>query len=209
MDQTNNAGAIYSEVDSEIDSKFSAGFSTSAHVDVTLDWAIVNPTANISVGGAGSGSASVSAAFHAEGGLFGNPHLGLVAEDGPEAIIPLGAKRRERGIDLWMQAGAMLGISQYADGGIVGNSKYSDTLFESGSSTDSGKEASGDQVGISVESGNSNVQVTVNMAPTFEISNDNPDTVLNMVKRQLNALTNDMTAEIARRVADSFANTPA
>lgn len=209
LDQTNNAGAIYSEVDSEIDSKFSAGFSTSAHVDVTLDWAIVNPTANISVGGAGSGSASVSAAFHAEGGLFGNPHLGLVAEDGPEAIIPLGAKRRERGIDLWMQAGAMLGISQYADGGIVGNSKYSDTLFESGSSTDSGKEASGDQVGISVESGNSNVQVTVNMAPTFEISNDNPDTVLNMVKRQLNALTNDMTAEIARRVADSFANTPA
>ena len=209
LDQTNNAGAIYSEVDAEIDSKFSAGFSTSAHVDVTLDWAIVNPTANISVGGAGSGSASVSAAFHAEGGLFGNPHLGLVAEDGPEAIIPLGAKRRERGIDLWMQAGAMLGISQYADGGIVGNSKYSDTLFESGSSTDSGKEASGDQVGISVESGNSNVQVTVNMAPTFEISNDNPDTVLNMVKRQLNALTNDMTAEIARRVADSFANTPA
>lgn len=209
LDQTNNVGAIYSEVDSEIDSKFSAGFSTSAHVDVTLDWAIVNPTANISVGGAGSGSASVSAAFHAEGGLFGNPHLGLVAEDGPEAIIPLGAKRRDRGIDLWMQAGAMLGISQYADGGIVGNSKYSDTLFESGSSTDSGKEASGDQVGISVESGNSNVQVTVNMAPTFEISNDDPDTVLNMVKRQLNALTNDMTAEIARRVADSFANTPA
>lgn len=57
---------------------------------------------------------------HANGGIFSNPHLGLVAEDGPEAIIPLGAKRRQRGIDLWKKAGAAMGVTAYADGGIVG-----------------------------------------------------------------------------------------
>ena len=57
---------------------------------------------------------------HATGGIFSSPHLGLVAEDGPEAIIPLGAKRRQRGLDLWRKAGAAMGVTAYADGGIIG-----------------------------------------------------------------------------------------
>ena len=58
---------------------------------------------------------------HATGGIFSRPHVGLVAEDGPEAIIPLGAKRRQRGLDLWLRAGAAMGVTPYANGGIVGN----------------------------------------------------------------------------------------
>ena len=38
------------------------------------------------------------------------PHVGLVAEDGPEAIIPLGSKRRGRGIELLHRAAAALGV---------------------------------------------------------------------------------------------------
>ena len=60
-------------------------------------------------------------AKHATGGIFSKPHVGLVAEDGPEAIIPLGAKRRQRGIDLWKKAGAAMGVTAYANGGIVGH----------------------------------------------------------------------------------------
>ena len=60
-------------------------------------------------------------AKHATGGIFSKPHVGLVAEDGPEAIIPLGAKRRQRGLDLWQKAGAAMGVTAYANGGIVGN----------------------------------------------------------------------------------------
>ena len=60
-------------------------------------------------------------AKHATGGIFSRPHVGLVAEDGPEAIIPLGGKRRQRGLDLWEKAGAALGVTPYANGGIVGN----------------------------------------------------------------------------------------
>lgn len=207
---------IYSEVDGEVKGAFAAGYSATADVSVHLNWHLMNPSINIATSSHGSSvSASIAAPHtgytpHAEGGLFGNPHLGLVAEDGPEAIIPLGAKRRERGIDLWMQAGAMLGVSQYAEGGIIGKSKFSSDLFRSSEDSEDSRDSSENKIGISVDTGGSrNVQVPVNMSPVFEISNDNPDTVMKLIRSQFKELTNDMTAEIARRVADSFANTPA
>lgn len=55
---------------------------------------------------------------HARGGILTKPHLGLVAEDGPEAIIPLGADKRERGIELLRAAGRSLGVREYAMGGV-------------------------------------------------------------------------------------------
>lgn len=48
------------------------------------------------------------------------PHIGLVGEAGPEMIIPLSAQRRSRGLDLWNQAGQMLGVRPYEMGGLVG-----------------------------------------------------------------------------------------
>ena len=45
---------------------------------------------------------------HAEGGILTDPHLGLVAEDGPEAIIPLDGSNRAKSI--WEQAGEALGL---------------------------------------------------------------------------------------------------
>jgi len=45
----------------------------------------------------------------AEGGILTRPHIGLVAEDGPEAVIPLSGKRRDRGLELWREAGERLG----------------------------------------------------------------------------------------------------
>lgn len=47
---------------------------------------------------------------HASGGIFSRPHLGLVAEAGPEAIIPLA--NRSRGLSVWAKAGEMLGVNQ-------------------------------------------------------------------------------------------------
>jgi len=47
---------------------------------------------------------------YATGGILSRPHIGLVAEDGPEAIIPLSGKRRKRGVDLWQQVGQMMGL---------------------------------------------------------------------------------------------------
>lgn len=55
-------------------------------------------------GGSGTGA-------HAEGGIMNAPHLAQVAEDGPEAIIPLGASSRSRGMAVWEEAGDILGVN--------------------------------------------------------------------------------------------------
>ena len=47
---------------------------------------------------------------YAEGGILTRPHLGLVAEAGPEAIIPLSARMRPRALELWQQTGELLGV---------------------------------------------------------------------------------------------------
>ena len=57
---------------------------------------------------------------HATGTITTKPHLALVGEEGPEAIIPLSPNRRRRAISLWIETGKKLGIVGYAEGGIVG-----------------------------------------------------------------------------------------
>lgn len=56
----------------------------------------------------------------ANGGLIGSTTYGMIGEDGPEMIIPLSGQRRQRGLDLWNQAGDMLGVPKYAEGAIKG-----------------------------------------------------------------------------------------
>ncbi len=57
---------------------------------------------------------------YAWGGVLTSPHLGMVAEAGPEAIIPLSPPMRSRAIDLWRRTGDMLGVPMHYDGGIFG-----------------------------------------------------------------------------------------
>lgn len=61
---------------------------------------------------------SFSATPYANGGMINRPHLGLVGEAGPEAIIPLSAGRRKRALELYTKTGRALGIQPYANGGI-------------------------------------------------------------------------------------------
>ncbi len=61
-----------------------------------------------------------AATKHAIGGILTRPHLGLIAEAGPEAIIPLSARMRDRAMDLWLETGRRLGVRPYAEGGLVG-----------------------------------------------------------------------------------------
>lgn len=82
-----------------------------------------------------SASQKASVAKHAEGGIMDRPHLGLIAEDGPEAIIPLGNKRRANGIKLWEEAGKRLGVYAHAEGGISSGSENSDSGLENSDSS--------------------------------------------------------------------------
>jgi len=58
--------------------------------------------------------------MYATGGILTRPHLGLVAEAGPEAWIPLSQRMRPRALALWDQVGSYLGVKSFADGGFVG-----------------------------------------------------------------------------------------
>lgn len=116
--------SLYSNVASAINTAFSAGFSTTTTVTITANYRLANPSATISFSGGGSGTATVNGSIssHANGGFAYGPELTWWGEDGPEVIIPLGSKRRQRGLELWAQAGEMLGVGKHADGGFIGSS---------------------------------------------------------------------------------------
>ena len=72
--------------------------------------------------GGGNYTFSVTQGKRANGGIVTEPEFSLIGEAGTEAIIPLSGSRRNRGLSLWMQAGKMLGVNMFANGGIVGGS---------------------------------------------------------------------------------------
>lgn len=193
LDQTNNAAEVYSEVASEVQSTFSNPIAASCTVNVTLNWHITNPSAGITTSGRGS-SVTATIAGNAEGSIVTGPLLSWVGEDGPEAIIPLGSKRRDRGMDLWLQAGRALGVKEYADGGMIGDVPLS------GDSSDSPSGNSG--------SNGDKGQIVVNMNPVFNINGEGGNDTVNSIKEKLKELINEMSGELASRLLESYANMP-
>ena len=194
MTQTNNADDIYREVDEEVKSTFSSPFSTSATVNVTLNWNITNPTASISVGtSGGTATATISSAGFANGGFVDGAMLSWVGEDGPEAIIPLGEKRRARGLELWAQAGAALGVGGFADGGIVGDVPASGGWSGAPVSTNGGSEGK-------------SVSVTLG-GVTFNINGGDGD-VMKQISDNLEELSDQIAAVLAEKLGEQYENTP-
>ena len=193
LDQTNNAAEVYSEVASEVQSTFSNPIAASCTVNVTLDWHITKPSAGITTSGSGS-SVKASITGNAEGSIVTGPLLSWVGEDGPEAIIPLGSKRRDRGMDLWLQAGRALGVKEYADGGMIGDVPLS------GGSSDSSSGSSGNN--------GDKGQIVVNMNPVFNINGEGGNDTVNSIKEKLKELINEMSGELASRLLESYANMP-
>lgn len=145
---------------------------------------------------AGSIHAGYSAAIdgakkHAEGGILTAPHLGLVAEDGAEAIIPLSSKRRERGIDLWEQAGQMLGIRPYAEGGVFSNQSGGQVPAESSAR------------GAAVNIGTLSFDVHID----GEKAQDAQSTIA-ALRENILSLTDDIACSIAVKLEQANANTP-
>lgn len=223
---------LYGQVGSAINSAFSAGFQTSTTVTIHADYQLANPTATISFSGGGSGSATVSGSIssHAEGGYSSGPELTLWGEDGPEVIIPLGGKRRQRGIELWKEAGEIMGVGAHANGGIIGNhsrvipsddsgigmydhdiNAVYDTAVPAENSyggvvpLKSG--ADGDGNGSKKDSGP--VVVQVDLAPQFIISETDEKSVLKMIEANLEDLAGKLGARISVSLKESFENMPA
>lgn len=62
--------------------------------------------------------------LHASGGIFGKAHMGIVAENGPESIIPLNGSSREAKL-LWKRTGELLGLKgRFSDLDDIGGGGY-------------------------------------------------------------------------------------
>lgn len=111
------ASNSYSSFKTSFTNKFSTGFSITAPFSVTPSKSgggSKKPVGPVRKDG-GEGQ-------QANGGFSHGPQRILWGEDGPEVIIPLGAKRRKRGLDLLKKASHIMGADTpaYADGGFIG-----------------------------------------------------------------------------------------
>lgn len=212
---------FYNKTQSEITQKFSTPFSANADVNVNLNWSLLNPTADINVAGGGSTTVSASIGGHARGGFVSGRQLSWVGEEGPEAIIPLVPSRRGRALELYKQTGELLGLGQYADGGIVGGWNLTSPLYApytgiSETETNSIEEIENSQPGenqrFSVDTGreeHGQISVSVSVSPTFQISGTTDETaVLNTIRRHMRELADELGGQIAENIETVFENTP-
>ena len=211
---------LYSNVGSAINTAFSAGFSTTTTVTITANYKLANPSATISFSGGGTGTATVSGSIssHANGGFAYGPELTWWGEDGPEVIIPLGSKRRQRGLELWAQAGQMLGVGQHADGGIVGSGgatnkniwENTESLAEPISENDSGTSEVSTVIDSEKNSDTKEVNLSVTVNPQFVISSTSQrqDDILQIIKTHMKELADDLGGELADRLGEVFSNMP-
>ncbi len=160
-------------------------------------------------------------AKHAEGGIMNSPHVGLVAEDGAEAIIPLSSKRRNRGLNLWEQAGRLLGVRPYAEGGItkipmsskkpegsIGVDKNPPLEVHSSSKTSPSPELNPPPL----ISNGVNPSVTIQNL-TFEINMNGADTsdaqsLIETIKENVHGMTDEIAYQLAVAMQQVYANTP-
>lgn len=137
---------------------------------------------------------------NAEGGIYDGAMLSWVAEDGPEAIIPLGAKRRERGLDLWMQAGKMLGVEGFAEGGIA--APYASILGK----VEDEPEPQGSFAAPSNGGGARVIEVSVSANPTYQITGEDSEDIMDKLRDNAHALAELLAGELADEFDDIVTN---
>ena len=237
MGQINSAiSSLKSNTDSSVNSAFGAGVSTTMPVNITLDYNILNPTKTISVSGKGaSGSTSVTVNAHAAGGyVSGGPQLSWLAEEGyGEFVIPTNPSRRTRALDLYEQAGKVLGVTAHAAGGYVGSDNFRNTFtgynFFDGivknasvayneiteGISDNGEAQSYSPTSTSVENaGNSSgvpVQLNVKVEPEFVIhggDGQSEEGIMQVIRRHMKEMADELGGEIAGKLEEVFSNMP-
>lgn len=174
-----------------------------------LDGLTATATISVTYGGAAYLAVNQKAQTNANGGIYDGAMLSWVAEDGPEAIIPLGSKRRSRGLDLWLQAGEMLGVTEFAGGGIL--SPYSgamENLPDVAWDDDDGdgKPKPIQTTGSSIGSGGNSFSVSVAANPVFQIEGGEADSILDKLKDRQRELAEIFGSAIAEQLEDIVAN---
>lgn len=146
----------------------------------------------------GSSITGLAGSRHAAGGIFNVPHQALVAEDGPEAIIPL--NDHNRGLDILQKAASMMGVdfgneADFADSGDGGAVVPAAPAINAVS-------APASPVSVSVSLGGVSIPITVSGASVA------PQDVATAIRGQLEDIADDIGGQLATKVASIFGNTP-
>ena len=174
----------------------------------------------------GKEAGSVAAGKHAEGGIMHAPHMAQVAEDGPEAIIPLGASSRSRGMAVWEEAGDILGVNSPA---LVGSNDNSlgDIVPEGNGGAYSGPQGGGNGKDVPAYPTDTpgargpaegqgepavTVPVTITINPEIVIQaaaqGMSPEDIVALLKEKIRDMVDDISDEMAEKLARIFANMP-
>ena len=197
------ADGVRTYTETAVDTAFQTPISTTASVDITIDWNILNPTTTITTSGDGVSSSSVTVSASAggtsrrfaNGGFINGKTLSWLGEEGtPEVVIPLGSHRRGRAMDLWQRTGELLGVQPdyNALGGIVGATMSETPTTTAPNNTQGGK-------------GNITVEVG---GVTISVNADGSGDVLSAIKAQKDAIADVIAGAIYEGLNSQFSNTP-
>lgn len=205
---------LQSNVASRARDEFRKPISVNVPLDVTYQYNIKNPTIPLPSASGATVSVSGNAKHRAVGGFTNGAELSWVGEDGPEAIIPLSMKRRERGLELYQQVGDILGVASNANGGVYGpnvafglggNDLSTESLW--GVSTASQREENGQ----TLTTGGAPVKVEVTMQPEFIIDGGDSrseEDIVAIIRRHLGEMADEIGGEIAEQLIKVFENMP-
>lgn len=145
---------------------------------------------------------------YAKGGILTSPHVGLVAEAGPEAIIPLSGANKSNGISLWEQAGYILGtLPKHAEGGIFGEINEEKNGRSSFLSNNFKEEANNAE---SVSNITAPIQVNTNITGmnfTFQGAQaGDKEGIMQVIKEQMPTIADEIAGTIAVNIQRIFAN---
>lgn len=138
------------------------------------------------------------ALYHATGGIFGSKHLGIIGEAGPEAIIPLSGSHKNRGKDIWQQAGMSLGMFDNQD--IPPKRRVQPLYLGSDSENSNSNRNKNISAPISITLGG--INITLNGSTDFS----NSRSIINAIRAELPEITNELCEQMARMLQQVFSN---
>lgn len=147
----------------------------------------------------GSSSTGLAGSRHAAGGIFNVPHQALVAEDGPEAIIPL--NDHNRGLDILQKAASMMGVD-FGNEADFSDSDDSGATVPAAAPAVNAMGAPASPVSVSVSLGGVSIPITISGASTA------PQDIATAIRGQLEDIADDIGGQLANKVAAIFGNTP-
>lgn len=147
----------------------------------------------------GSSITGLAGSRHAAGGIFNVPHQALVAEDGPEAIIPL--NDHNRGLDILQKAASMMGVD-FGNEADFSDSDDSGATVPAAAPAVNAMGAPASPVSVSVSLGGVSIPITISGASTA------PQDIATAIRGQLEDIADDIGGQLANKVAAIFGNTP-